>query len=130
MEILDKILGELKRKGFSQKELADYLELSPNNITDWKSGRSRSYTKYLPQIAKFLNVSVDYLVENEIKKEPGNELFATGCKVIIKDPTLKAIYDKLSGLSPRELEIAEAQLDLLLQLQAREIQDKRDRRDK
>ena len=62
MEILDKISCLLKEKNKKQKELTDYIGISKNNYTDWKSGRSNSYMKYLPQIAEFLDVSLDYLV--------------------------------------------------------------------
>lgn len=62
MEILDKISYLLKEKKKKQKELTDYIGISKNNFTDWKSGRSNSYMKYLPKIAEFLDVSLDYLV--------------------------------------------------------------------
>lgn len=53
-----------------QKDLTDYLGLTKNAFTDWKGGKSESYKKYLPQIAEFLNVSVDYLLSGENKKSP------------------------------------------------------------
>ena len=69
MEVLDKILQLLKSKGIKQKELSDYLSLSPNIFTEWKAGRNKSYKKYLPQIAEFFDVSVDAL----LGKEPIND---------------------------------------------------------
>ena len=68
MSTLDKILYCLKSKGKNQKQLAEYLGISSNVITDWKSGRISSYDKYIVQIADFLNVSTDYLLGTE-KKE-------------------------------------------------------------
>ena len=62
MYTLNKILELLDKQGKQQKDLAEFLGINKNNITDWKSGKSRSYTKYLPQSATFLGVSVDYLV--------------------------------------------------------------------
>lgn len=71
MRILDKITEELKNNGKNQKELCDFLKISKNNYTDWKSGKSSSYKKYLPEIAEFLDVSVDYLLgKTENKKNP------------------------------------------------------------
>ena len=64
MYTLNKILELLNKQGKQQKDLAEFLGINKNNITDWKSGKSKSYTKYLPQIATFLGVSVDYLVGN------------------------------------------------------------------
>lgn len=65
MRILDNISQLLNDKGLKQKDLTDYLGISKNCFTDWKSGKSSSYQKYLPQIAEFLGVSVDYIVGNE-----------------------------------------------------------------
>ena len=70
MSILDSIIEELKKQKKKQKDLTDYLGLSKNSFTEWKAERSKSYQKYLPQIAEFLNVSVDYLLSGENKKSP------------------------------------------------------------
>ena len=61
MEVLDRITIALKESGKTQKELCQHLGLSKNAYTDWKSGHMQSYKKHLPEIADFLNVSVDYL---------------------------------------------------------------------
>lgn len=65
MEILNNILALLKEQGKKQIELTSYLGLSKNVFTEWKAGRASSYMKYLPQIAEFLSVPVDYLLGNE-----------------------------------------------------------------
>ena len=70
MRILNNIIDELKKQNKKQKDLTDYLGLTKNAFTDWKGGKSQSYKKYLPQIAEFLNVSVDYLLSGENKKSP------------------------------------------------------------
>lgn len=71
MSVLDNIISELDKKNKKQKDLTDYLGITKNAFTDWKSGRIKSYMKYLPQIAEFLGVSVDYLLnDSEIKKSP------------------------------------------------------------
>ena len=70
MSTLDKISILLKEQGTKQKDLTDYLGVSKNQFTDWKSGRIKSYTKYIPQIAEFLGVSTDYLLGTEQKEKP------------------------------------------------------------
>lgn len=52
------------------KALADYLDISPNVITNWKNGSNRSYRKYIKQIAKFYGVSEGYLLGTEAEKDP------------------------------------------------------------
>ena len=65
MDILDKILYLLKKNKRRQKELTDFLSLSHNVFTEWKAGRNTSYKRYLPEIAEFFGVSVDYLLGKE-----------------------------------------------------------------
>ena len=61
MDILNNICELLREKNKKQKDLTDALGLTKNSFTGWKSGKSTSYMKYLPQIAEFLGVSVDFL---------------------------------------------------------------------
>lgn len=64
MSTFDNIQILLDKQGKKQKELTDFLGISNNAFTDWKSGRLNSWQKYLPQIAKFLGVSVEYLCQD------------------------------------------------------------------
>lgn len=61
----------LIKTGKKQIDLTDYLKLKKSAFSNWKSGRNKSYLRYLPNIAEFFNVTVDYLLgKEEIKKEP------------------------------------------------------------
>ena len=62
MDTLTKILGTMKEQRVSQQEICRYLNLTKQTFSEWKAGRSESYLKYLPQIAEYLDVSVDYLL--------------------------------------------------------------------
>jgi len=62
LSTIDTILVILKNKNLKQKDLTDYLGITKNAFTDWKSGRIESWKKYLPQIAEFLGVTVDELL--------------------------------------------------------------------
>lgn len=72
MSVLNKICELLKQQGKKQKDLTDFLGITKNSFTDWKSGRIKSYTKHLPEIAEFLGVSTDYLLGIE-KNSPSSE---------------------------------------------------------
>lgn len=74
MKVLNNIIAELNKQHKKQKELTDSLGLQKNSFTEWKGGRSKSYMKYLPQIADFFNVSVDYLLDDGNKKSPDTSL--------------------------------------------------------
>ena len=60
LDILDRITELLGNR--EQQELTEHLKLKKTAYTDWKSGKSKSYRKYLIEIAEFFNVSLDYLV--------------------------------------------------------------------
>lgn len=69
--IIQNIIKLLKEQNKTQKNLTDYLGITQNAFTDWKSGRIKSYNKHLPKIAEFFDVTVDYLLgkENENKSD-------------------------------------------------------------
>lgn len=60
--VIENIVKLLKEQKKSQKNLTDYLGITQNAFTDWKSGRIKSYNKHLPKIAEFFGVSVDYIL--------------------------------------------------------------------
>ena len=63
MEALTRILSLLEQQQKQQKDLADFLGINKNNITDWKSGKSKSYNKYLEETLQNLgDISDDLYV--------------------------------------------------------------------
>lgn len=99
MDTLDKISNLLKEQKKTQKELCDYLGIKNNAFTGWKSGHTTSYRKYLPQIADFLGVSVDYLLgKTEIRKR-------TALSEQPLSPNMEECINLLMILSESELEI-------------------------
>ena len=70
MDTLERIVELLKSKNKKQKDLTDFLGITKNAFTNWKSGSNTSYIKYLPKIAEFLDVSVDALLGKETKPKP------------------------------------------------------------
>lgn len=59
---LENILMLIGTKKGSQRKFTEALGLCPSTVGDWKSGKSKSYTKRLPQIAAYFNISVDALL--------------------------------------------------------------------
>ena len=102
METLAIICNLLKIKKLKQKDLTDYIGLSKNNFTDWKSGKSNSYIKYLPQISEFLNVSVDYLLGREEIQKKGDAI-ADIILEIKSNSDLLEVVQNLRTLSAEEL---------------------------
>jgi len=61
-EISQRIFDLLKAQGKTQKELAAVLGIDPSSVAGWKRDNTNPKAEYLPLIAKFLNVSGDYLL--------------------------------------------------------------------
>ena len=71
MEVVDRIFDLVQKKKIEQKEFATLIGTTDKVVSAWRRGRTKSYTKYLPQIAEALDTSVEYLMTGtEAKKEP------------------------------------------------------------
>ena len=56
-------LKELRKKrNLSQKDLAVILNTSNSSICDWECGRSQPDIETLIELAKYFEVTIDYLV--------------------------------------------------------------------
>jgi len=65
MEIFSQRLRELrKEKNLTQKELAEALDMTQRKISYYEMGGSDPSTSTLLKIAKYFDVSVDYLLGN------------------------------------------------------------------
>lgn len=62
MNTAERIFQILNEKHMEQKKFAHQLGIVPQTVTDWKSGKSKSYTKHLPQIAEILGTTTEYLL--------------------------------------------------------------------
>lgn len=57
----------MKEKSISQRKLMLDLKLSSTSFTRWKYEGSKSYLRYIKQIADYLDVSVNFLLYGEEK---------------------------------------------------------------
>ena len=63
----------MAKQGKTGKELANYLQVTQQTVTNWKIGVSESYKKRLPEIAVFLNTTVEELTG---MPSPGEEMIS------------------------------------------------------
>lgn len=108
------ILKELRtRNGVSQSKLSKSIGVSAGNISDWESDRSKPGYSALVEIARFFEVSADYLLEldpppvntkeslNAYKKEQG--LVCDGSPLSDAEADLVAIFRLLPPMRQEEL---------------------------
>ena len=65
-----RLSGLRKEKGLSQDELAEKINCNGREISRWENNRITPSIEVLEKIARFFNISLDYLVFEEIPKVP------------------------------------------------------------
>ena len=138
-EVAVRIFQLLEKSGMEQTTFAEVLGVAPSVISKWKSGGSRSYLKYLRQIAELLNTTVFYLMYGELEPvvssfqmqrlaNAASELSLDQFTKILnaaekKDPTIvsddeaalnQELISRLVQLTPEELEKVDAFVQGLL----------------
>lgn len=86
-------------KDLLQKELGDILGVTSQTISGWEIGRTKPDYDMLVKIAKYFNVSVDYLLGNVSKNSEKDEMGYLK-QLLIKNGYMKPNED----LSKEELE--------------------------
>lgn len=84
---LDRIKPLFDQSGKTAAEIEREIGIPPKKISQWNIGYTRSYTKYIPQIAAYFRVSTDYLLGN------------TNDHRTVKEEKEKAPDPKIEGLS-------------------------------
>lgn len=59
---VERIFALLSEHGIEQKEFAKAIGATVQHISEWKSGKTKTYTKFLKEICLFFDVSADYLI--------------------------------------------------------------------
>lgn len=62
MDILNRIFELVDRQFKEQQDFASAIDVSSKVVSTWRTGRTKSYRKYIPVIASALGVSVEYLL--------------------------------------------------------------------
>ena len=68
MEIGKKIMELRKKKGLSQEQLADKVGVARQTISKWELGETSPDLKQAKELSKIFNISLDELVDNDIKE--------------------------------------------------------------
>lgn len=66
----ERIAPLFTQTGKNDKELETIIGLPKGIIYNWKSGRSKNFEAYIPQISKYFHISADYLMGIDPSKSP------------------------------------------------------------
>jgi len=69
MTIYDKLVQLRKRKGWSQEDLADKLNVSRQAISRWENGTAFPDAENIRQLSHLYKVSADYLLNDEYESD-------------------------------------------------------------
>ena len=69
MTFAERLLIELERQGKSQRELAEYLGTKQSSVNTWVIRNSIPAADTALKVARFLNVSVEYLIDGAEKDQ-------------------------------------------------------------
>ncbi len=67
MQLGNKILKLRKKKGLSQEELGEKVDVTRQTISNWELGETQPNPEQLKKLSKELNVSIDELLDNDIQ---------------------------------------------------------------
>ncbi|MBR3199241.1 MAG: helix-turn-helix transcriptional regulator [Bacilli bacterium] len=67
MSLGDKIFDLRKKSGFSQEQLGEKVDVTRQTISNWELGETLPNPEQLKLLSKTLNVSIDDLLDNDIK---------------------------------------------------------------
>ena len=108
-------MREARRKcGFSQEQLADKMAVSRSAIAKWETDKGLPDVGNLKMLARILNVSVDYLLDegqsgndSAIREDYNLAAYGYGCSKVKKDRVVREKYPDATIyplLARRELE--------------------------
>lgn len=83
---LGNILSRLrKEKGLSQRDFANLFDVSNGAVAMWETGRRQPDVETLIKIAKFYNVSIDYLLgDSSVSSDSSNSKLSSTDKKLIE----------------------------------------------
>lgn len=98
----ERIKPLFEASGMTDKDIEEALHLPRGVIYKWGTGKYKSYKRFIPEIAKYFNVSADYLMGLDspsagIKKDPIP-------KDEVVSPAKQKLLDALDGLSDEQCE--------------------------
>lgn len=72
MILAEKIMELRKKKGWSQEQLGEWLDISRQSVSKWESGASIPDLDKIVKMSQIFSVSTDYLLKDEIESPEGN----------------------------------------------------------
>lgn len=75
MDAVNRLFALVDSKFPEQKDFAAQLGITPSIVSEWRRGKSESFTKqkYIGKIAEILNTTTEYILTGKEEKSPAPE---------------------------------------------------------
>lgn len=99
--IISGLMEELRKaKGYSQREVADLLAISPQTYNGWEKARNEPPVEYLVRLSYLYNVSLDILCGKSFQQVPtkrnvGEEIAKMRKQILDAESSLREITDEV-----------------------------------
>lgn len=112
----DIFVSLLKSKNCTAADVARGTGISNGLLGDYKYNRKKPSQENLNKLANFFGVSTDYLLGRDPNIEKSSAENTAELEELLKSPHLMETYEKLVRMNPEELELVNAQIDLILKI--------------
>lgn len=117
---INRIFELADQKYKEQRDFAKDLGIAASVVSAWRTGKSASYNKYLPQIAEVLGTTVEYLLTgNAPQPAVPAELSDEDAEILrqIHDrPGMRLMFSVTSKATDEEIQRAARIIEALLQI--------------
>lgn len=79
MDAAERLFALVSKKFPEQKDFAAAIGVSAKTVSTWRTGRNKSFVKYLPQIAAALGTTTEYILTGAEKSTASDEAERPKC---------------------------------------------------
>lgn len=79
IDAAERLFALVGKKFPEQKDFAAAIGVSAKTVSTWRTGRNKSYVKYLPQIAATLGTTTEYILTGAEKSPASDEAERPEC---------------------------------------------------
>ena len=124
----DLLKGLRSKRNVTQGQLAKEIGVSPGNVGDWESGKSKPGYVALASLARFFEVSADDLLELtqiEYASNPNDKLLASQIAFHNLSKTMSVAYHDSKKLNCDDVPLSESEMDLISMYRLLDVGDKK-----
>lgn len=115
MTFAKRLIELRKSKGISQKELANYIDVSPSLVGMYEQGRRKPSFEILEAIADYFNINIDTLYGKDEIETPYylNPVVSEYAQAVKDNPNLKLLFDASKDMSKDDIDFVINTIEML-----------------